>query len=100
MVSMFIPYNEPNWTEYVLWLRKYKYPTPSSRYKGISISFQRNKPKFLVRYRGKGQYKYLGLFPLTREGEEQANQVYQKYISKLPPPARIGRVMLEKLNFQ
>lgn len=83
-MALTIPLNEANWTTFYHKVIKAGGKV-RSRYKGVTISTANHRPQFMTRYQGATVDKFLGRFPLTKEGEELAKKTYDEYIDNIDP---------------
>ena len=74
--------------------------TCRSRYIGVHIKVQGSGIRFVAKYGGKDNYKFLGSFPLTLDGELRAAVVYRKYLDSLPSNKYKGRIITNKKVYQ
>lgn len=100
MANITIPLNEANWEQFLSRAQKAG-ANVRSRYKGVYINKNGRLHYFMARYQGKAGQKYLGRFPLTRDGEQEAFETYAKYVQTLLPeemPKHPGRIIKSKIK--
>ena len=99
-MGIVIPINEANWISFYYKAKKAG-GNVVSRYKGVYISTANKLPQFMTSYQHGRSRKFLGRFPLTKEGEETAFKVYKEYIASIPTSDisnRPGRVIKDKIK--
>jgi hypothetical protein len=100
-MNIFFPLNEASWHTF---LRKVPPGVKiQSRYKGVYVNKDGRRVMFMVRYGGKRHMKFIGRFPLTKEGEEQARDAYNAYVATIPLAERSrhpGQVVKRKVTDQ
>jgi hypothetical protein len=98
MKGVFIPEDTENWLEFYHKERAKGYKV-RSRYKGVCININHQRPAFFSQYYGRGNRKFLGRFPLTKEGELTAFRKYMEFLETLPSNSKARkRIMKDKIN--
>lgn len=90
---MFIPPDTVDWFKYAIHCHRQGIKL-NSRYRGVYISFDWGKPKFIARYNG----VYLGLFPMTAEGELAAATKHAEYRKDCGRKLYRGRIIKGKID--